>query len=146
MDRTSKAFVAIATVGILVAAYHSYGEITYYSGPGSSVCNISAFLSCTSVFASGDVSFPPGIYGLPLYVYGLVWFPLLAALGVWYGRRRGGLNGELMFPLLMVGNLFTIYLWYLELGVIHALCPVCIAMYALNYLETGLVASALLVV
>lgn len=144
MDRTSKAFVAVAVAGILVAIYHSYGEMTYYSGPGSAVCNVNAFISCTSVFASGDVSFPPGPFGLPLYVYGLVWFPLLAALGTWYGRRRGALNGELLFPLLMVGNLFTLYLWYLELGVIHALCPVCITMYVLNYAMTVVVARVLL--
>lgn len=144
MDRLSKAFVAVALLGILVAIYHAYGEVSAYSAPGSTACNINAFVSCSSVFASGDVTFPPGAYGLPLYVYGIVWFPLLAGLGLWYGGNRGYVNGEVALPLLMVGNLFTFYLWYVELGVIHALCPVCITMYVLNYLETFLVAGSLL--
>jgi uncharacterized membrane protein len=43
-----------------------------------------------------------------------------------------------MVPILMVGNVFTLYLWYLELGVIHALCPVCVSLYVLNYLMTAI--------
>ncbi|MDE1852136.1 MAG: vitamin K epoxide reductase family protein [Thaumarchaeota archaeon] len=144
MDRLTKAFIALAAIGIAVAVYHGYDEVTSYTGPGSTVCNLSSFVSCSSVFASGDVAFPPGPYGLPLYIYGLVWFPLMVVLGFWYGRKKGTLNGEVLFPVLMVGNLFTIYLWYVELGVIHALCPVCISMYLLNYAMTAAGAKALL--
>ncbi len=144
MDRLTKAFVAVAAVGVAVAVFHGYDEITAYSGPISTVCNINSFFSCGSVFASGDVTFPPGQYGIPLYIYGLVWFPLMAALGLWYGRRKGSLYGEVMVPLLMVGNIFTLYLWYLELGVIHAVCPVCMSMYILNYAMTGLAFKRLL--
>jgi uncharacterized membrane protein len=43
----------------------------------------------------------------------------------------------LMF--LMVGNIFTIYLWYLELAVIDAVCPVCLSLYIVNYALTGIV-------
>ena len=136
MDRLSKVFLALAIVGVVVALYHSYDEITAYSAPLSKACNINSFVSCGSVFASGDVTFPPGAYGLPLYVYGLIWFPLMVVLGLWFGTKKGSLNGEVLFPLLMVGNAFTIYLWYAELAVIHALCPVCISMYVLNYAMT----------
>lgn len=142
MDRLTKAFVVLAAIGVAIAIYHGYDEVTAYSTPASNACNLSAFVSCSSVFASGDVNFPPGAYGVPLYVYGLVWFPLLVALGLWYGRK-GGL-GEALVPLLMVGNLFTVYLWYVELGVAHALCPVCISMYVVNYLETIIAAKAIL--
>lgn len=64
-------------------------------------------------------------------------------MGVWYGPS-GYLNGGLLFPLLMVGNVFTIYLLYIELGVIHALCPVCAFMYLVNYALTGFALRALL--
>ncbi|MDG6913671.1 MAG: hypothetical protein JRN34_05185 [Nitrososphaerota archaeon] len=138
MDRLTKAFIVVAAVGVAIAILHGYDEITAYSTPISRVCNINNFFSCGSVFASGDVTFPPGEYGIPLYIYGLIWFPLMVALGVWYGRKRGSLYGEVMVPVLMVGNMFTFYLWYLELGVIHAVCPVCISMYVLNYVMTGL--------
>ena len=144
MDRLSKAFVAIAIVGIAVAIYHGYDEITAYSAPGTGVCNINNVFSCGTVFNSGYTRFPPGPYGVDMYVYGLVWFPFLAALGFRQGRSAGSVNGEVMLPLLMVGNLFTIYLWYLELGVIHAICPVCVTLYLLNYAMTAIAVKRLL--
>ena len=147
MDRLTKAFLALSVAGIVVAAYHGYDEITAYTGPGSNACSVfthfSPFLSCESVFASGYATIPPHTNGLPLYVLGLVWFPLVTILGAWYGRKRGTLNGEVLVPLLMVGNMFTLYLLYVELGVIHALCPVCASMYALNYALSGLAFKAL---
>ncbi len=133
MDRLSKSFVALAAVGIPVAIYHGYDEITNYSAPGSTICNLNSFWSCGNVFNSGYTKF----LGVSLYIYGLVWFPLMLLLGYWFVRKRGSLRVEVMIPLLMVGNIFTLYLWYLELVKIHALCPVCISLYTLNYLMTA---------
>lgn len=143
MDRLSKAFIVLAAVGVAVAVYHGYDEITSYSAPGARVCNIDSVLSCVSVFNSGYTKFPPGPYGVDLFVYGLVWFPLMVALGVWFGRKAGTISGEILVPVLMVGNVFTLYLWYLEIAVIHAYCPVCITMYLLNYVMTALAAKQL---
>jgi uncharacterized membrane protein len=143
MDRLSKGFVVLAAIGIAVAIYHGYDEITSYSTPASNYCNITPFVSCSSVFASGDVTFPPGSYGLPLYIYGLIWFPMILVLGLWFGRKKGTINGEALLPMLMVGNVFTLYLWYVELGVIHAICPVCISMYVLNYVMTAMAGKSL---
>jgi len=137
MDRLSKAFLALAAVGILDALYHAYGEITAYSTPLGNACNINSVWSCSEVFLSGYTKFPPGSDGISLWVYGVVWFPLMLVLGYWFVRKYGSLRGEIMVPVLMVGNIFTLYLWYLELGVIHALCPVCISLYTLNYLMTA---------
>jgi uncharacterized membrane protein len=39
----------------------------------------------------------------------------------------------------MLGNVFTIYLWYLELAVIHEVCPLCVGLYAVNYALTAIV-------
>jgi len=39
----------------------------------------------------------------------------------------------------MVGNVFTVYLWYLELAVIHIICPLCVSLYAVNYALTLIV-------
>jgi uncharacterized membrane protein len=118
-------------VGIPDALYHAYDEITSYSAPGTS-CHISSFVTCIGVFQSGYTKF----LGISLWVYGVVWFPLLLAMGIWFAKR-GGLDGASMLPVLMVGNLFTLYLWYLELGVIHAVCPVCVSLYVLNYAMTA---------
>jgi uncharacterized membrane protein len=146
-DRLSKAFIVLAAVGLAIAVYHGYDEITAYSGPGSNACSvftdINPYLSCTSVFASGYATLPPHTNGLSLYVLGVVWFPLLIVLGAWFARKRGSLNGEVMFPLLMVGDIFTLYLWYIELGVIHTVCPICVMMYVVNYALTALGLKAL---
>jgi uncharacterized membrane protein len=132
MDKLSKSFLGLATVGIFDAIYHAYGEITAYSGPLTS-CNLTHAISCVTVFDSGYTKF----LGISLWVYGVVWFPLMLVLGYWFVRRYGSIRGEIMVPVLMIGNLFTIYLWYLELVKIHALCPVCISLYTLNYIMTA---------
>jgi uncharacterized membrane protein len=148
LDRLSKAFLVLSVIGVVIAVYHGYDEITAYTGPGSNACtvftDVNPFLSCTTVFASGYATLPPHTNGLPLYVLGLVWFPLMIALGLWFGRKSGALNGEVLLPLLMVGNIFTFYLWYVELGLIHALCPICVGMYLVNYALTALALRALL--
>ena len=131
MDRLTRAFIALAALGIPDAVYHAYDEITSYSASVTG-CNINGFLTCTGVFHSGHTEF----LGVSLWVYGVVWFPLVLATGFWFATR-GGLNGGVMLPMLMIGNLFTLYLWYLELGVIHAVCPVCVSLYVLNYAMTA---------
>jgi len=143
MDRLTKAFSVLAGVGIAVAIYHGYDEVTAYSGPLTGACNINGIFSCLSVFNSGYTKFPPGPYGVDMYVYGLVWFPLMLFLGIWSGRRNGRVGGEEMLALLMVGNAFTAYCWYLEIGVIHAYCLVCISLYLLNYAMTAIAAVPL---
>lgn len=39
----------------------------------------------------------------------------------------------------MLGNVFTGYLWYLELAVIHIICPLCVSLYVVNYSLTIIV-------
>ena len=140
MDNLSKGFIGLAAAGIPITIYHAYDEITNYSSGISRSCDINHHFSCTNVFNSGYTTF----LGVSMWVYGVVWFPLVLILGLWFTRNGGSLRGEILVPLLMVGNLFTIYLWYLELGVIHAICPVCVSLYVVNYLMTAIcVAGAL---
>lgn len=92
------------------------------------------------MFQSGHTS----LFGIPFYVLGLVWFPLVLILG--FASTRFGrvpLAGEILLPLLMVGNIFTAYLWYLELAVIGIVCPLCVSLYVVNYALTGVVLISL---
>ena len=97
LDRRATGFVALSVMGIAVALYHAYGEITYTVLYGA--CNISKVFSCGSVFASGYTTFPPagsipGLgEGIEFWVYGVVWFPLCAILGIWAIRKYGGRRG-----------------------------------------------------
>src|SRR5271154_2781681 len=99
-------------MGIAVAFYHAYGEITYtvlHSGG----CNINSHLSCGTLFGSGYTTFPPpgsipGLKeGISFWVYGVVWFPFLVMVGLWSIRKYGGLKRSTLLPILMVGNIFT---------------------------------------
>ncbi len=99
-------------------------------------CKVNSYVNCQPVINSGHTS----IAGVPFWVTGLVWFPMMLLLGLYL--TKGGtwrLRGDILLPILMIGNLFTIYLWYLEVGVIGALCPYCVSLYLVNYALTGVV-------
>ena len=59
---------------------------------------------------------------------------------------KNGINGMVMISLLMVGNMFTVYLWFLDIMIVwpavHAVCPICLSMYFVNYILTALAARA----
>jgi uncharacterized membrane protein len=140
MSTTAIAFISFSVIGIAVAVYHSYEELTTSFG---SFCNINSKVSCVGVFESGHTS----LFGVPFYVLGLVWFPVTLVLAILTLERAGTksmLNGLILLPFLMVGNIFTIYLWYVELGVIGIICPVCVSLYVVNYVMTGLAIKSLL--
>jgi uncharacterized membrane protein len=137
---TATAFIVLSIAGIGDAIYHSYEELTEHFG---SFCNINSKVSCTGVFESGHTA----VFGVPFFVLGLIWFPLALMLGILTFERletKTMLNGLIMLPFLMIGNIFTIYLWYVELGVIGIICPVCVSLYVVNYALTGLAAKSLL--
>lgn len=130
-------FIALAIIGVADAIYTAYE----YSTSNYSGCTISSYLSCGSVAASGHTS----MFGIPFYAMGLIWFPILLVLGL--VLSKGGkfpLNSPVVLPLLMIGNIFTVYLWYLEIGVIGAICPSCVSLYAINYALTGIAVAELL--
>jgi uncharacterized membrane protein len=133
MKKLPAAFLIAAAIGVGIAVYTAYEYIT---GQFSSACTISSSISCAGVAASGHTS----LFGIPFWSTGLVWFPLLLVLGLVtskFGARA--VNSEILLPILMIGNSFTIYLWYLELAVIHIICPFCVSLYIVNYFLTGVV-------
>lgn len=134
MEKLSAAYLITSAAGIGLAYYTAYEYIT--GGISHSVCTISQTVSCAGVAASGYTS----LFGIPFWAAGVVWFPLAFAIGMVTSKRgKQPVNSELLLPLLMVGNIFTIYLWYLELAVIHIICPFCVGLYVVNYILTGIV-------
>ena len=116
-------------MGIADALYHAYGEITFTL----SSCSLSATFSCQSVFNSGYTT----VLGVSFWVYGVVWFPLCLVLGLWVIRRYGSPVGSILVPFLMIGNIFNIYPWFIEISLLNGhYCPVCISLYAINYTLT----------
>ncbi len=78
-----------------------------------------------------DVNFSPysEIYGIPVSVFGILAYVVLAAIILLEPRLQiARENGPLLvFGISLVGIAFTVYLTYLELYVIHAVCPFCVA-------------------
>jgi len=118
----SKAFIAVSALGVVGAVYHAWSEQAFSTN--ISLVNYAPYAS---------------FYGIPYWIFGVVWFPLLFVLSLWATRMgKGPLRKELLI-LLTIGNIFTGYLWYLDLQVVRAYTIVYILLYATNYVLTGLV-------
>ena len=128
-DWRSKAFIALSVMGIAVAVNHGYDELTYTFGS----CFINPNISCGAVFASGYTT----VFGIEFWVYGVVWFPLCLAVGLWTIRKYGSPIRSILVPFLMIGNIFTLYPWDIEIRILGGVyCPVCVSLYIVNYLLT----------
>ena len=111
--------VGLAILGVLVSIYMTIFKLT----SNNAMCLGSG--DCSTVNASKYSS----IYGVPVAFFGVLGY--LAIVGVLLMQDRGGdffkNNGILvLFGLVITGFLFTLYLVYLEIFVIKALCPFCI--------------------
>jgi uncharacterized membrane protein len=137
LEILTKAYLAISALGIGLAIYTANEYLTQ----NFTTCNINPQVSCGGVFQSGHTS----IFGIPFYLLGLVWFPLLLVMGLVTTRLgKNPLKAEVLLPVLMVGNIFTAYLWYLEIVVIGIICPLCVSLYAINYSLTIIILLSLL--
>ena len=118
----SVTFIAISFVGIIEAIYHAWSE--------------KAFV--TNIF---QVHYAPyaSFFGVPYWLFGIVWFPLIFIVGLWATSfARKDLSMELLI-LLSIGNAFTAYLWYLDIIIVKSYTLTYLALYATNYVLTGLV-------
>jgi hypothetical protein len=71
------------------------------------------------------------------WVYGVVWFPLCAAVGYWAIRKHGTPARGFLVPFLMIGNIFTLVPWDIEIRILGGVyCPVCVSLYIINYVLT----------
>jgi uncharacterized membrane protein len=119
MDRwLYRTSIALAVIGILVSAYMTVFKLT----DNQSMClgNGGCSVVNSSIYSE--------VYGVPVAVIGILGYAgILAALLL---QRRGGFfeeNGIMIaFGLVLAGFLFTLYLIYVEIALIHALCPFCL--------------------
>jgi uncharacterized membrane protein len=109
---------ALAVVGLLISSYLTW---VHYAGVAP-VC-VGGSGACESVQTSSYAT----IFGVPVAAIGLVGYSglLLSAL------LRGEAGVYLGLLVALVGTLFSAYLTYLELFVIHAICEWCVASAAL---------------
>jgi uncharacterized membrane protein len=121
-SNASRAFIAVSAGGMVAAFYHAWVE--------------GAFTTNYSLVVFAPLA---SFFGVPYWVFGVVWFPLVFAVGVWASKFGRAALGKELLVLLTVGNVFTAYLWYLDIVVIGSYTLVYVALYAANYALTGLV-------
>ena len=119
MDKTLyRISIAFAILGTLVSIYMTIFKLTEnqkmcLGNGGCSVVNSSSY---------SEVS------GIPVALIGVGGYLVILALLLMENRLKFfKQNGTLIiFGLSLIGFLFTIYLIYVELALIHALCPFCV--------------------
>ena len=94
-----------------------------------------------------DVNFSPysEIYGIPVAVFGLSAYLAILCILILEARLKiAKENGPLaVFGISLGGVAFTAYLTYLEIYVIHAICPFCVASAVIITLIFGLAITRL---
>jgi uncharacterized membrane protein len=117
--RLQQITIALAIIGLLVSIYMTIYKLT----SNEAMCIGST--GCSEVNASRYSE----INGIPVAVLGVVGYAAILAL-LFLEQRPGFFqqNGTMMFfGVSLVGFLFTIYLIYLEIALIKAYCPFCLA-------------------
>ena len=111
--------IALTILGLLVATYMTIYKVTN----NESMCIGSS--GCSEVNASRYSE----INGIPVAVLGVLGYAAILAL-LFLEQRPGILqqNGTMMFfGVSLLGFLFTLYLIYVEVALIKAYCPFCLA-------------------
>ena len=119
LSRSEITLIALAIIGLLVSVYMTIYKIT----SNDNMCIGSK--DCSVVNASRYSE----LYGIPVAVFGVLGYAAILAV-LLFERNPGFLsqNGTmLLFGLSLTGFLFTLYLIFLEIALIKAYCPFCIA-------------------
>ena len=112
----SWAIPILSLIGLGVAGYLAYVETQMVEA----VCG--PIGDCNAVQSSSYAQ----LFGIPIGVIGVVGY--LAILGAWVWGRSGSATGRaLLLGMAMVGVIFSIYLTYLELFIIEAVCLWCLS-------------------
>jgi uncharacterized membrane protein len=110
--------VALAVLGLLVSIYMTIYKIT----SNDSMCIGSKDCSIVNASKYSEVN------GIPVAVVGMLGYAAIIAV-LWLERKPGFFktNGTMiLFGLSLTGFLFTVWLIYVEIALLKALCPFCV--------------------
>lgn len=113
-----RAMIALVVIGLAVSVYMTIYKYTGNEG----MCLGSGDCSTVNASRFSEVS------GIPVAVLGIVGYAAILIV-LFYENRNDFFrkNGTLLvFGMSLTGFLFTVYLVYLELYVIKAICPFCV--------------------
>jgi uncharacterized membrane protein/protein-disulfide isomerase len=119
------AFIGLlASTAAAVTHYHLLYDPTYRS-----FCDVSERISCTQVYASRFSM----AFGIPVAIFGAVWFTAAALLSVGGLTARESVRESVpgyLFVLSTVALSVILYLGYISLFVLKAVCLLCLTTYA----------------
>ena len=110
--------IALALLGLVVAIYMTIFKLT--DNDKMCIGNGGCSKVNSSIYAE--------VYEIPVALFGVGGYTVIAALLFMEDRNQFlEQNGTMIvFGLALIGFLFTLYLIYVELALIHALCPFCV--------------------
>ncbi len=116
--RITQITVALAILGLLVSIYMTIYKVT----ANDNMCLGSG--DCSTVNASRYSE----VYGIPVALVGVLGYA--AILGIHWLERRNNFfraNGSMIFfGISLIGFLFSLWLVYVEVAILKALCPFCV--------------------
>ncbi len=102
----------LAIFGLMLGSYLMYEQITM---PAWTPCTINATVNCDAVI-KGEVS---KTLGIPTPIYGLVGYAMILLGAITKSKK-------LVLSMAAFGLVFCMYIAYVELFMLHVICPVCI--------------------
>ena len=116
--RLTQITIALAILGLLVSIYMTIYKVT----SNDKMCLGSG--DCSTVNASRYAE----VNGIPVALIGVLGYASI--IGIHWLERRNDffeVNGSMMlFGISLIGFLFTLWLIYVEIALIKALCPFCV--------------------
>lgn len=109
--------IVLLLVGILDSAYLTYERAVGYIPP----CTVQGLLDCGKVLQSEYAV----IMGIPLSLLGLIHYLIFFVMTVLYMRTRVLTYLHILVGQSTVGGLISLYLVYLQIGVLHSICLFC---------------------
>jgi len=137
MKRYAKALIGFSALGTLNALYLTILFLrTKWAEHVSSVCDINATTSCTSVITSPFARF----LGVPVCSIALIVYPLLIALGIAALRRRRTRDlfygASLLAAMGLMLNVVYVYNEFVHIGAVCILCVGCTVLIALDLIAS----------
>jgi uncharacterized membrane protein len=111
--------IAAASIGLIDAVYLAVEKLSH----NQAMC-LPGLGDCWTV-SNSQYSL---VYGIPVSVFGAAAYLMLLVLLLTDGRSliNKELSDQLVFGISLAGFVFSIYLTYLEIAVIKAVCPFCV--------------------
>jgi len=137
MKSYAKALIGFSSLGTLNALYLTTLFVrTKWQEHVSSVCDINATTSCTSVITSPFALF----LGVPVCSIALVVYPALVALGIYALRRQKTRDlfyaASILSAMGLMLNVVYVYNEFVHIGALCILCVGCTVLIALDFIAS----------